>query len=153
MRTLSATALAIDESASASRSWRGEGAGQSSPTAAQAASSIAPLPTFHGYDQVVYANEARRAGRINAASVSDEEVTALLRERQHLLDKKFAGSIDKREANRLEYVRWSLARIEDARTGGALDVLEELTSQYRQFHQDVQNLESQISRQMKGSRR
>ena len=114
---------------------------------------MSSMPTFGGYDHVVYAIKSRRAGRINAAGVAEEEVKALLRERQLLLDKKFAGNIKKREANRLEYVRWSLARIDDAKTGEALDVLENLASQYEQFHHDVETLATQISKQMPGQRR
>lgn len=151
MRTSSATAFAPDENAPTRRPWHDEGAAERSPTGA--ASGVSSLPALRDYDLGVYANEARRAGRINAASVSDDEVNALLRERQQLLDKKFGGFMNKREENRLAYVRWSLARIEDARTGQALDVLEDLTSQYKQFHQDVQSLSSHISRQMTSSRR
>jgi hypothetical protein len=57
----------------------------------------------------IYAIAARRAGRLNATKITPEEREALLRERQELLDKKFSQSITRRESNRLEYVRWSLA--------------------------------------------
>lgn len=55
--------------------------------------------------------------------MEDQEAIALLDERQALLDKKFDGTITKSELNRLEYVRWSLDRIEDARYGENLDAL------------------------------
>jgi len=146
MRTLSATALAPDE---------GVGPSTASPPAVGqvAATSMSSIPTFTGYDRQVYAIESRRAGRINAASVSDEEIEALLRERQRLLDKKFDETLSRRESNRLEYVRWSLARVEDARTGEALDALENFAEQYKQFHDDVVALADQITQQSPASRR
>ena len=66
-------------------------------------------------------------------------------ERQELLDKKFLGSITRRELNRLEYVRWSLDRIEDAIHGPALDVLEDSVSMYEQFLSEVRGLEVQLT--------
>jgi len=50
---------------------------------------------------------------MNAYTESEQQ--QLLDERQTLLDKKFDGSITRQEANRLEYVRWTLDRIELAR--------------------------------------
>jgi len=81
-------------------------------------SSSAPFkfPDFGRYD-AAYAATSRIAGRINAANISDAEHGALRRERQRLLDKKLDGTITRKEANRLEYVRWSLDRIEDAKHG------------------------------------
>src|SRR6267142_4796435 len=91
--------------------------------------SVQSLPTFDRYSQM-YALKSRMAGRINAAGISDEEHQVLLRERQRLLDKKLAGEISAKESNRLEYVRWSLDRIEDAKYGQALDILEGSVAKY-----------------------
>ena len=74
------------------------------------------VPDF-GSRGEVYATTARLAGRLNAASISEEEHTALLEERQLLLDKVFDGTISRKEEIRLDYVRWSLDRIEDAKHG------------------------------------
>lgn len=76
------------------------------------------------------AHAAKIAGRVNAAGVSQEEHENLLAERQGLLDKKMAGTITGQELNRLEYVRWSLDRIEDAKYGQALDVCKAWRSNY-----------------------
>jgi hypothetical protein len=67
---------------------------------------------------------ARLAGRLNASAVTDAERNELLAERLKLLDKVDAGTISRKEEIRLEYVRWSLDRIEDARHGPAMDRLE-----------------------------
>ena len=65
-----------------------------------------------------------------------------------LLDKKFDGHITRKELNRLEYVRWSLDRIEDAKHGETLDILEMAISRYEQFGENVlglmQNLEQGV---------
>jgi len=93
----------------------------------------------------VYAAASRRAGRINASNISGAEHEALLLERQLLLDKKFNRSISRKESNRLEYVRWSLDRIEDAKHGWAMDVLEHSIGSYEQFSEDLKSLRDQLN--------
>jgi len=95
--------------------------------------STAPLPTFDRFPEIVHAQAARIAGRVNASAISEAEHKALLRERQQLLDKQFVGTISPRETNRLEYVRWSLDRIEDAKYGFTLDFLEGSVSRYEEL--------------------
>jgi hypothetical protein len=156
MRTLSATASVLEPS-DATTSANTIAFGASGPTADEKGTSFASpasgtIPTFGPYDRVAYAIESRRAGRLNAANISEDEYHSLLRERQSLLDKKFEGTIKRKESNRLQYVRWSLARIEDSRSGPALDVLESLVTQYEQFHRDVESLSDTLSKQMTGKR-
>ncbi|WP_363347932.1 hypothetical protein [Methylocystis echinoides] len=97
-------------------------------------------------DQSRNAMAARTAGRLNAAQVPEDEVRALLTERAKLLDKKLGGSITKREANRLEYIRWSLERIEDARYGQSLDRLEELIIMQERMASEIHHLTKELSR-------
>ncbi len=137
-----------------------DGAAEAAPlTVEQEAASLdnaasAPLKiTTLGLPNELFADAARRAGRLNAASVSEEEYQALLRERQRLLDKKFDGTMSKSESNRLEYVRRSLDRIEDARHGAALDALEGSVGKFEQFLLQVEDLKSQLSQRAKGPRR
>ncbi len=101
----------------------------------------------------MYALASRRAGRLNASSISQNECDALLRERQILLDKKFNETITRAETIRLEYVRWQLDRIEDAKHGEAMDALENWVSQYERFQVEVERLEKQLSENLKGKRR
>jgi hypothetical protein len=101
----------------------------------------------------VLAVTARRAGRLNAASVSTKEYQELLAERQALLDKKFSGKIERREELRLEYVRWSLDRVEDARHGEALERLESAVMQYEQFLHDLAGLREQLNEQTRRRRK
>jgi hypothetical protein len=84
-----------------------------------------------------------------------ENITSLLQERQALLDKKLGGRITRKEENRLEYVRWSLDRIEDAKYGHALDALEGRIGAYEQFLSDMGNLREQLAQhiQQKPQRR
>jgi len=101
----------------------------------------------------IYAVTARQAGRLNATTATDGELTALLNERQMLLDKQFDGTISRAERNRLIYVGWSLDRIEDARYGGALDELESAVSRYERFSEDLELLQRQINQSKRSSRR
>jgi hypothetical protein len=112
-------------------------------------SELVTVPNF-GTSRTVYAITSRIAGRINARAVSEEEHQRLLDERQFLLDKKIAGSISPAETNRLEYVRWSLDRIEDARHGAEIDALESSIAQYEQFLSDVGTFTSQLQQARAG---
>jgi hypothetical protein len=124
------------------------------PAAPADAGTSAPFRVPHlGVTDQVYAAMARSAGRVNAANVSEEEHNLLLRERQTLLDKQFAGTITRKEQNRLEYVRWSLDRIEDAKHGQTLDVLEDLVQRYEQFLSQMRNIEMQLAEQMPHGKR
>jgi hypothetical protein len=109
------------------------------------------VPNF-GVSNQVYAATARIAGRLNAANVSEKEHKSLLDERQALLDKKLGGTITRREENRLEYVRWSLDRIEDAKYGYAIDVLEGRVQEYEQFLSDVRKLQAQLEEHTRTNR-
>lgn len=104
------------------------------------------MPNFQTYDKV-YAATSRMAGRLNAACVSEQEHNSLLQERQALLDKKLGGTISRKELNRLELVRWSLDRIEDARSGQALDMIEAIVSRYEHLMSELQGLEHQLRQQ------
>jgi hypothetical protein len=110
------------------------------------------LPDFGRYD-AVYVATARTAGRINAANISEVEHERLLRERQRLLDKMLDGSITRKEAIKLEYVRWSLDRIEDAQHGQALEMLEGSVSKYEQFLEDLRSLGARLKEQVPAKRR
>lgn len=110
-----------------------------------AASATSELPRLGALSET-YALTSRIAGRLNAANISEEEHQALLRERQMLLDKKLHGEITRQESNRLEYVRWSLDRIEDAKHGQALDVLEGYVARYEQFLSDVRLFQANLQR-------
>jgi len=116
------------------------------------ASIASSFPSF-GVHSDLYALASRRAGRLNASSISQNECDALLRERQILLDKKFNETITRAETIRLEYVRWQLDRIEDAKHGEAMDALENWVSQYERFQVEVERLEKQLSENLKGKRR
>jgi hypothetical protein len=114
-------------------------------TEAPAASSAQlATPDVDAYRKL-YAVTSRIAGRLNASSVSSREHDELLHERQSLLDKKLSGTISPKEANRLEYVRWSLDRIEDAQYGQALDVLENSVGRYEHLLSDLDGLRQQLT--------
>lgn len=100
----------------------------------------------------IYAITARLAGRLNASQITPEEHEAYLRERQTLLDKKFAGEITRKELNRLEYVRWSLDRIEDAKYGETLDILDMAISRYEQFGENILELQQNLEQRVEAER-
>lgn len=101
-------------------------------------------PEFAPWSGGLAAITARRAGRLNASAVSEAEHIALLNERNKLLDKEFSKTISRTEKNRLEYVRWSLDRIEDAKHGHDLDALEGLVAHYEQLSRDINSLKNQL---------
>jgi hypothetical protein len=91
-----------DSSVQAPSSDIGEMSSEPTPQSVDTTASIAFRDG--GVSSDLYAIAARRAGRLNAANVSDEELDALLRERQLLLDRKFAGTLTRAEEVRLTYV-------------------------------------------------
>jgi hypothetical protein len=112
----------------------------------------ARFPNF-GVSRDLYAIASRRAGRLNAASVSDDELQALLNERQALLDKKFAGTMTRADEIRMTYLGWSLDRIEDARYGEHLDALENWVTEYQKFQVDIAGLQKELSKHNRTKRR
>lgn len=143
MRNFSVRQLAFDFDPSKASDTDSANVQISSPSPTILSSSPVKLPDFARYDPL-YAVTSRIAGRINAASISESEHKSLLQERQTLLNKKFNGTITRKESNRLEYIRWSLDRVEDARHGQALQVLESSVAQYEQFLADLRSLPAQI---------
>ncbi|UFW91070.1 hypothetical protein BjapCC829_22030 [Bradyrhizobium barranii] len=144
MRSTSATKLTLDYAANESSGELPSATSMVEGGSAMDSSfqtSNLEFPSFRGE---AYAAAARRAGRINASAISDQEHEALLLERQLLLDKKFAGNISRKDANRLEYVRWSLDRIEDAKHGWAADALEDSIAGYERLSEDMRSLARQI---------
>ena len=110
------------------------------------------FPDFRAYERVD-AEAARRAGRADAASVSEREYKKLLDERQGLIDKELSGSSTRKEAIRLEFVNWQLDRIEDAKYGEPLDVLDGLVTRYESFLSDVSSLRADLARTNKRAKR
>ena len=87
---------------------------------------------------------AKLTARMNASAVPDTERTALLAERAALLDKKFANTMTRDESSRLDYVRWSLDRIDDARHGEGLDKLETKIGEIKKLSDELQGLFSKL---------
>jgi hypothetical protein len=119
--------------------------GATTPSARTSTTSDVEFPEFDSYAGS-QAETARIAGRIAASHVSEEEHQAFLRERQALLDKLFAKTITREEEIRLEYVRWSLDRIEDARHGADLDRLEGTISRYEHFLEEIEQFKGALEK-------
>jgi hypothetical protein len=111
---------------------------------ASASDGFQTLSIFDAVPRDIKAQMARRAGRLNASSISDDEESRLFAERKSLLDKEFDQTITRAEMIRLEYVRWSLDRIEDAKHGPSLDALERRIARYEAFAAEVQDLKREL---------
>ncbi|WP_156392748.1 hypothetical protein [Rhizobium sp. Root482] len=100
-----------------------------------------------------YAAGAKAAARLNATTATAKEEEDLLSERQRLLDRLFSGEITTEEKNRLDYVRWSLDRIEDARHGATLDALEIQADAYESFVVEVNKFYEQLNSRVQRPKR
>jgi len=148
MRTSSARQLEIP-GLSATEAFSGAGGETASVTADSPTEATvtaftplsAPSAALYGS---AYAITSRLLARLNTTTVKKEEYEDLLKERQKLLDKKFSGSMTPLEENRLEYVRWSLDRIQDVTSGPSLDALEAIVSGYEKFLNDMRHFEGQL---------
>jgi hypothetical protein len=96
-------------------------------------------------DASAYAVASRILARLNTSVVKPVELRTLLEERRKLLDKKLDGTMTRQDENRLEYVRWSLGRIQDARSGPALDALQEIAGVYQRFSSDMSDFLVQLN--------
>jgi hypothetical protein len=110
------------------------------------------FPDFGAYTGT-QAETARIAARIAASQVSDAEYQAFLHERQNLLDKLFSKTITRHEEIRLEYVRWSLDRIEDAKHGSDLDRIEDSITRYEHFLEELDHFKVALDKASKSRRR
>jgi hypothetical protein len=117
-----------------------------------ASGEVSPVGRSFQTEDLFLAASARRVGRLSAATISRSEEEELHEERQRLLDRKFAGTLTRSEANRLSYVRWSLDRIEDARIGPVLDEIETKLLQYEKLARDIASLKD-ILQSSNGPRR
>jgi hypothetical protein len=102
------------------------------------------LPRVAAIERNIDAQTTRMAARMNASSISSEEEAHLHAERQKLLDKQFDKTITRAESIRLDYVRWSLDRIDDAKHGPAIDALERQIARYEAFAVEVRDLKAQL---------
>ena len=128
--------------------------GSETPEAGRASSTTGGVsfPDFSGPTDL-YAIASRRAGRLNAANIPDKEVQDFLDERQRLLDKKFDGTLKRADEIRLQYVRWCLARVEDARYGESLDRLESWITEYERLGERIDTLSHDLGESLKRGRR
>jgi hypothetical protein len=96
---------------------------------------------------------ARLTARLNASKVSDVEAKAWLEEREQLVSKQLEGTITKKELARLDYVRWSLDRIEDGKHGAVLDGLESHIIQFEKVANQLSRLNNDLHGAEKTKRR
>jgi len=95
--------------------------------------------------KLVRQQSLRNAARLNAANTSEAEYRRLLKERATIVQSKFEGVLTHEGEARLEYVRWSLDRIEDARHGYVLDRIEDAVGQYREALHDLHELRANLA--------
>lgn len=99
-----------------------------------------------GVEHAARAASAKTAGRINASKISEAEHRSLLEERHRLVAAKFENGLSRRQQNRLKYIDWSLDRIEDAKHGLHLDMLEAKLELYERLANDIASLRSDLAR-------
>lgn len=92
------------------------------------------------------ARAARDAGRKNASATSDAEFHSLMQERQSLVQRSMDSGLSAAERTRLTYVRWQIDRIEDARYGFGLDLLEQQIRNYEELGYQIQCLREDIEK-------
>lgn len=111
--------------------------------------STAPLQLPNLALRSAFVAGAKAAARLNATLISQREHDELLSERQTLLDKLFSGDMTVKEENRLQYVRWSLDRIEDAKHGSALDFLEAQAAAYENLRTELDSFYKHLDSRIK----
>ena len=127
------------------------------PSSASKGGDVLQFPQFPNFSYPTNAVtvSTKLAGRINASAIKPSDHKSLLEERQWLLDRELSGTMTAEEKNRLDYVRWSLDRVDDARFGLDLERLDSLVSRYEMFHTDIKQFWTELQRlkQSSGARR
>ncbi len=108
---------------------------------------------FQGGEVGARGQAARLAARLNASKVPASEIKSLHEERQRLVAKQLDETITKTELIRLEYVRWSLDRIEDAQHGASLDELERSIAQFGKLANNLKSLHDGLQKAAATKRR
>jgi hypothetical protein len=101
-------------------------------------------PDFSRYNGARSSSTALATARMSARQVDPSEVDRLMSEHRRLAQQKILGVFSHRDEVRLEYVRWSLDRIEDAVSGAELDMLSAEVALYRQLGKDLQSLRESV---------
>lgn len=86
------------------------------------------------------------AARWNARKTPAAEIERWFREHAALSLKEVEGTLTEEEALHLNYVRWNLNRIEDARVGPQLDKLEEAIDRYEGFLAEIRGFTADLDR-------
>lgn len=89
---------------------------------------------------------SRAAARKIALLTTDEEYQELLGEHRRLVEKRFKDGLARSEELRLQLLRWTLDRIEDARYGHDLDLLERLTAAHEYIASNVARATDELER-------
>ena len=92
------------------------------------------------------------AARNSAASTSRTEERDLLKERARLLNLKMRGRLNAQQQTRLDYVRWNLDQIENARLGPSLDKLQAAVEQYKALLKEIGTLKGEFDRDARKGR-
>ena len=88
---------------------------------------------------------AKITARRNAINVTKEEVEAFLSERKNLIVKQLESELNRNEMCRLEYINWSLDRIDDAKDGYGLDILETMAERYEEFLEEIRKFRNDLN--------
>jgi hypothetical protein len=106
---------------------------------------VGSVRTFPGVDSAPpgVAERARQAG-LHAAMAIEKEEPKFLDERRVLLKKQMQAPLTKSEKGRLDFIRWNLARFEDARIGSKLDQLEAAVKRYNNFLSEITQLKKEL---------
>jgi hypothetical protein len=86
------------------------------------------------------------AGRLNAGKTSPAEIESWFREHAALTMKEMEETLDPADIARLDYVRWNLNRIEDARVGPHIDKLEVAIDHYEGFLTEIRQFLGELDR-------
>lgn len=105
-----------------------------------------------GVDGGDIARRARNMGRLLSAQIDAEEYERILSERAELLERSFQDGLRPPEQRRLRMLEWHLERIDDARYGPGVDLLERAASTHESFAHELSSLVDRLSDAMRPSR-
>ena len=106
--------------------------------------SVSDLTSVSSKRELFSVSEIKKLNRAITRRISSKDEADLFDEHNALVEKKFRDGLSQKEERRLIYVRWQLDRIDDAKHGEYLDILESMVAEREHFAQQIGYLLNQF---------
>jgi hypothetical protein len=91
-----------------------------------------------------FSETIKKMNRELAKKISLQDEKYFITKHSELVRKKFTGGLSNDEQKQLDFIRWQMDRIDDARNGEHMDHLTQIIESHEEFAQDLEKILSKI---------